>query len=145
MADPKFIPLAGQGNSHRDFQEAALNVYAKRQEVLAANIANADTPNYKARDLDFQSALAAAQARAEQQPVELKLTAAAHLPAKGLPPPGPDNLLYHTPNQASADGNTVEMDVERSKFAENAVHYEFAMQYLGNDYKDMIQLLNNLK
>jgi flagellar basal-body rod protein FlgB len=145
MADSKFIPLTGQYQSAQDFQETVLGVFAKRQEVIAANIANADTPNFKARDIDFSSALHAAQARAAQPAVGLNVTSAAHIAAKGGTLPATYDLLYSRPNQPSADGNTVEMDAERSKFAENSAHYEFSLQYVGNDFKELISLLNNLK
>lgn len=145
MSDPKFIPLNGGPRAAEEFQQIALGVRARRQSMLASNIANADTPNYKAVDMNFEEALRAAQNNAAREPMALKTTASGHIAAKSAIPPPTGDVLYRVPAQASADGNTVEMDAERSKFAENAVQYEFSLQHVGNDFKDMIQLLNNLK
>lgn len=94
-----------------NFHHQALNLRAHRQEVLASNIANADTPGFKARDIDFKSALAAAVERPA--------------PAQGKTQDAPKpELLFRRVLQPSVDGNTVDMDVERAQFAENAVHYE---------------------
>ncbi|QEL63486.1 flagellar basal-body rod protein [Oryzomicrobium terrae] len=137
-----FIPLGKQADP--GFQESALGVLAKRQSIIASNIANADTPQYKAVDIDFASALHDALANAHHTPVALNLTAASHIPAHGNTAPFPDTLRYHQPYQASVDGNTVEMDVERSKFSENAVRYEFAVQQVGSEFKEMIQMFTSL-
>lgn len=145
VADPKFIPLAGPHRANDDFQEAALGVRARRQALLAANIANVDTPNYKAVDLDFQASLRAAQAKAEHKAVALNLTAAAHIGAQATATSAPADILYRVPLQAAADGNTVEMDVERAQFAENAMYYEASVQFIGQDFKDMLQMLSSLK
>src|ERR1700754_4334960 len=94
------------------FSREALNLRAERQGVLAANIANADTPGYKARDFEFSSRLNEAVERGRAtQSFALKPPSARHLHAEAQPMPDKD-LLYRTPNQSSLDGNTVEMDVE---------------------------------
>ena len=131
-------------NNYREVQTAALGVLAKRQSILAANIANADTPQYKAVDFDFANALHSALVNADSKPVELNRTATNHLAAHGNPTPIAEPLLYHQPFQASVDGNTVELDVERAKFSENALRYEFAVQQVGGDFKDMLKLLTSL-
>ena len=123
----RHIPLVGSGHPSHDFQQLALGLRAYRQQIIASNIANADTPGYKAVDIDFQEALRNAQAAANVPPVSLTTTSGGHLSGQstGTQPPIP--LKYHVPSQGSIDGNTVEMDVERAKFAENTVMHQFAM------------------
>jgi flagellar basal-body rod protein FlgB len=124
------------------FQEAALNLRAWRQEVLASNIANADTPNYKARDIDFSAQLRAAVAGTrEGEPAKLATTDSRHI---GAAPPGstdPAGLKYRIPYQASVDGNTVEMDQERAQFADNAVRYETSLTVLGMRIKSLLSAI----
>ena len=142
---PRHIPLVGSGHPNHDFQQLALGLRAYRQQIIASNIANADTPGYKAVDIDFQEALRNAQAAANVPPVSLSTTSAGHLPGQttGTPPPIP--LKYHVPSQGSVDGNTVEMDVERAKFAENTVMHQFAMDRVSGHFKHAIEMLQNLK
>jgi flagellar basal-body rod protein FlgB len=103
------------------FQQEALNLSAQRQEILAANIANADTPGFQARDIDFSSELKKVmeRGRAENSGVALTLTSSRHIPAQTLSAPSAD-LLYRIPDQPSLDGNTVDMDRERTQFADTA-------------------------
>jgi flagellar basal-body rod protein FlgB len=101
------------------FQTEALKLRSQRQELLAANIANADTPDYKAVDFDFGKALAAATA------------------TQAGPAPQPQ-LLYRQPAQASLDGNSVDMDAERAAFADNTVRYEAALKFLNAQLKTML-------
>jgi flagellar basal-body rod protein FlgB len=104
------------------FQTEALKLRSQRQELLSANIANADTPSYKAVDFDFGKALQAATANTTG------------------PAPTPD-VLYRQPAQASLDGNTVEMDAERAQFADNSVRYEAALRFLNAQLKTMLAAL----
>lgn len=110
------------------FVQAALNLRARRQEILASNLANSDTPNYKARDLDFASALRGAMGAAGSVggPLALARTQSGHLdgPIRGG---GSAALKYRAAVQPSLDGNTVDMDVERAHFADNALHYQFLL------------------
>ena len=141
----RHIPLVGSGHPSHDFQQLALGLRAYRQQIIASNIANADTPGYKAVDIDFQEALRNAQAAANVPPVSLTTTSAGHLPGQstGTSPPIP--LKYHVPSQGSVDGNTVEMDVERAKFAENTVMHQFAMDRVSGHFKHEIEMLQSLK
>lgn len=117
--------------------QKALGLRAYRQQVLASNIANADTPHYKARDIDFKASLQGALGGKGGVGGQLDLTRTAprHLSAGAVAPAGA-KLLYRTETQSSVDGNTVDMDVERAAFAENAIQYEagilFANQMLRN-------------
>ena len=130
------------------FHQQALGVRGTRQQLLASNIANADTPNYKARDFDFKNALQGVLARnnvtAETpQASVLATTAPNHLTgsAAGGVAPNDVALLYRTQQQGSVDGNTVDMDTERAAFADNAIHYEANLTLLNHQIKTMMAAL----
>lgn len=118
--------------------EVALGLRAYRQQVLASNIANADTPRYRARDFDFSAAFDAALSRREMvSPGSLAMTSARHLAPAGEGVAGA-SLKFREPVQAGLDGNTVEMDVERAQFADNALHYEASLTLLGMEIRKML-------
>lgn len=115
------------------FHQNALDLRAFRQQLLASNVANGDTPGYKARDIDFAAALNdAAAGRA----VTLQATDPRHLSAAAHAEPAA--VLYRSVQQPSIDGNTVDMDVERNRFAENAVHYNANLTFLNSQIKLML-------
>jgi flagellar basal-body rod protein FlgB len=122
------------------FDRAALGLRAARQELLASNIANADTPNYKAKDIDFASALQAAMGNGVAQ-LPLATTQPGHFAGTtgetimGAP------VMYRKPLQPSADGNTVDMDVERAQFADNALRYEASVNFASSQIKDVLAAL----
>jgi flagellar basal-body rod protein FlgB len=121
------------------FNETSLNLRAQRQQLLASNIANADTPNYKARDIDFNKALQGAMARTGTAgPEDLTKTAAAHLSGSAATSVGAASLLYRGTQQGNIDGNTVEMDVERNQFADNALRYEAGLTLVSAQIKSML-------
>ncbi|MBB3140350.1 flagellar basal body rod protein FlgB [Halomonas organivorans] len=114
-----------------NFQQQALSLRHERQKVLASNIANADTPGYKARDMDFAGELAKAvrHGQGASGGLHLSRTDAGHL--AGQAPTAPDReLLYRVPEQPSLDGNTVDMDRERVAFADNSVRYQASLNFL---------------
>jgi len=117
------------------FVQSALNLRARRQEVLASNIANADTPNYKARDLDFAAALKQAMGPAKGD-ITLARTSARHLEGTGASSAAA-HVKYRAAVQPSLDGNTVDPDVERAHFAENALHYQFLIDRAASSFKTM--------
>ena len=105
--------------------EQALMLRGDRVSVLATNIANAETPNYKSRDFDFASAMAGT----EPGTLPLATTSAMHVATT------PDlgsvtDLKYRVPYQPALDGNTVEVGVEQSNFAENAIHYQASLGFI---------------
>jgi flagellar basal-body rod protein FlgB len=114
------------------YSQTALKLHAYRQQLIASNIANADTPGYQARDLDFASTLKTAEAA---------MTKGQPLPLRGT---GPDatpfgaELLYRSVVQRSIDGNTVDLDLERAQFAENAVRYEAQLTFVTSQIKSML-------
>jgi flagellar basal-body rod protein FlgB len=113
--------------NHLGNLRAAMNVRAYRQELLASNIANADTPHFKARDLDFAAALTAALGGQGPGDVVLAKTAAGHLDGIGLAGPYAAQTRYRQEYQGAVDGNTVNMDIERSDYAGNAIQLEAAL------------------
>ena len=146
FSQPAQLPISGANHaSEHGVQEAALGVRAYRQQLIAANIANADTPNYKAVDIDFPEALRIAQSASNASPLSLSTTMPGHISAQALSTAPPYPLKYHMPSQVSADGNTVEMDVERSKFAETAVMYEYSLDRVGGHLKMMMEFFQALK
>lgn len=102
--------------------EQALAVHSRRTQVLASNLANADTPHYKARDIDFKEVLG----RESGGSLGLVTSHPDHLSTGG---PGA-NLKYRNPYNPSLDGNTVETDVEQAEFAANAVQYQASIAFI---------------
>lgn len=124
------------------FHEVALNLRSHRQQILASNIANADTPAYKARDIDFNAELGAALATRGTRPASaMSRSSDRHLAGAESAPAGGIALKYRMPAQASIDGNTVEMDAERAQFADNAVRYEASITLLGMQIKSLLSAI----
>lgn len=109
-------------------QETALKLRSQRQEILASNIANADTPNYKARDFDFGKAFEAALGR--QQAGSLNTSDTRHQQASALRDPFAPPALFRNEYQSAIDGNTVNMDAEMTEFTDNAVRYQAALTFM---------------
>ena len=128
--------VKANGRENDLFWEKSLGIYAKKLELVASNIANADTPNYKAHDLDFKSALSQAMAQPEAKPQNSQMSGTLH-------PYDPFPVRYRVPSQGSLDNNTVDMDIERAAFADTAVRYELAIQKVSHDYKEMSELLTS--
>jgi flagellar basal-body rod protein FlgB len=100
-------------DSYLGVHPQALKLSAQRSEVLAANMANADTPNYKARDVDFKTALAASAN-------------------------GSTGGLYRVPLAPSLDGNTVDVHVEQANFAQNAIRYQSSLAFLSGKFRSLV-------
>ncbi|MDK9715056.1 MAG: flagellar basal body rod protein FlgB [Sulfuritalea sp.] len=113
-------------------KRTALNARVYRQELLASNIANADTPNYKARDIDFKGALEGALAGRTEGSLNLARTSVRHLGSESSQAFG-GAAKYRTEFQPNVDGNTVNMDVERAAFAENAIQMEAMLTFIRGD------------
>lgn len=124
------------------FFQDAIRLRQQRQEVLSANIANADTPNYKARDFDFTKALKEAMGDGPSRlpDTSLALTSERHIPGKALSPARAE-LLYRQPVQPSLDGNTVDMDVERVAFADNTMRYQTDLTVISQRIKGLVAAL----
>jgi flagellar basal-body rod protein FlgB len=124
------------------FVRTALDLRARRQEMLAANLANADTPNYKARDIDFSAALKAAMGSSSS--LSMSRTHAGHLPpTSGDAGAADKHVRYRAAVQPSLDGNTVDTDVERAHFTENAMHYQFLLDRAASTFRTMGRALES--
>ncbi len=110
----------------------ALVFREKRSEILAANLANADTPNFKARDVDFKDVLKQSMSSG----ASMKRTNDKHITPKesffGA------NVMYRNPYQVSLDGNKVEPQIEQAKYSENAVQYQASLQFINNKFSGLM-------
>jgi flagellar basal-body rod protein FlgB len=120
-------------NNALGIHEAALRLRGLRTELLASNLANADTPNYKARDVDFKAVLGEYQAR--QDGTGLLTTDARHIPT------GADAVnaepQYRVPTQPAIDGNTVDAQKEKASFMENALQYQASLHFIDGTFKTL--------
>jgi flagellar basal-body rod protein FlgB len=116
----------------------ALKLQSKRMEVIADNLANSDTPGYKARDIDFRAAMAnAGGAGGASAPVKLATTNPGHL---GTDPTAEANasLKYRVPLAPALDGNTVDAQQEQAAFADNTVRYQATLTFLSSRFKSLM-------
>jgi len=113
----------------------ALQLQSRRMEVLANNLANVDTPNYKARDLDFRSVLAASGDPGAA--LRLATTDAQHIGSDPTATSSAD-LKYRVPLAPSLDGNTVDAQLEQAAFADNTVRYQATLTFLSTRLRDLM-------
>lgn len=116
------------------FHETALRIRSQRQEYIASNIANADTPNYKPKDLDFAQAMQAALSGHGA----MAKTSSAHFSAAGLKPQGSPQVMTA---QVSRDGNGVNLDHERGAFIDNALRYEAGVSMVNGRLKSLLSVI----
>jgi len=114
-------------SEYLDLHSTALGVRARRNNILASNIANAATPHFKARDIDFQDQIRQAAGSSKNT---VQTTSVKHIQAslKGAT----SDLVYRDPVSASRDGNTVELNVEQMEFSENVIRYQTSLTFLNN-------------
>lgn len=122
-----------------NFHQTALSLRTSRQEMLSSNIANADTPNFKAKDIDFTNVLRDALSTSTKTH-GLTTTSRMHIN------PNAGNIantqaLYRVPQQPSADGNTVDMDTERTRFAENSLKYDASVTFISGQIRGLLSAL----
>jgi len=116
----------------------ALLLRGRRSSILASNIANVDTPNYKARDVDFSAMLRSASQQQSDR-VSLASTHRDHIaPRSNVTQPA---LMYRNPLHPSLDGNTVDAHVEQAKFAENAMLYQTSFTFLNGKISGLMKAL----
>ena len=134
-----------------DFQAQALTLRSERQRLLASNIANADTPGYKSRDMDFAAALREATGQqgsslGANRPGgvvtagRMDTTHSGHISGSTMSS-GQSSLLYSTASQPSLDNNSVDMDRERASFADNAIKYEATLGFINGSVKTMLEAI----
>lgn len=135
-----------------DFQAKALVLRAERQQVIASNIANADTPGYVARDLNFKEAMAAATGAGSSSSLRASssqggangMTHANHIALSGSTVSlggNPAHLAYTAQSQPSLDGNSVDLDRERANFADNAVRFEATLRFINGQSKTILSAI----
>lgn len=126
-------------DSYFGIHQNALHVRSARAQLIAENIANADTPNYKARDIDFAAVLKdASQAMSSSG---LRVTDRGHIAADDSLFSGFETM-YRTPHGASLDNNTVDSDTEKSEFLRNAVQYQASLKFLDSKIRTLITAIN---
>lgn len=108
-------------------QAQALSVFSRRAEVLAGNLANADTPHYLARDVDFRAVLA--RVGSPDAALPMATSTAGHI-ASTHAAGGAGALAYRVPSQPALDGNTVDTQIEQAAYAENGVRYQASLTFL---------------
>ena len=113
---------------------AALSLRAKRNEILASNIANAATPHYKARDIDFN-----AEIKKNQSSGPIKVTDNQHIPV--MRPASPGAIQYRKNINPSLDGNTVELAVEQLQFAQNSMKYQSTLSFLSGKVNTLMSAI----
>ena len=118
--------------------EDAVSLRAYRASVLASNLANSDTPHYKARDFDFRSVLAGAISGRDS--AAMTSTHSRHLSA-GSPGAANVELLYRVPHQDSMDGNTVDPHIEQANFMNNALRYQASLRFLDGKIKGLLRAI----
>lgn len=116
--------------------EHTLALRARRAEVLANNLANADTPYFKARDIDFNAELNKQLAGEQLSRFSLNTTSDRHF--EGVNTVSLDDLLYRTPLQPSVDGNTVEEQVEHAAYMKNALAFQASFTFLNGKFKGLL-------
>ncbi|MEZ5644556.1 MAG: flagellar basal body rod protein FlgB [Burkholderiaceae bacterium] len=127
-----------QMTARLDSHGSALLLRAQRQQLIASNIANADTPGYVARDIDFAAALQ--QVGGGNASAAMSMTSPGHMRPGNADPRHADQV-YALPTQPSMDGNTVDLDRERASFVDNAVHYESTLRFINGHVKTMLSAI----
>lgn len=127
--------------SRLDFHSTALVLRAERQRLIASNIANADTPGFVARDLNFSQALRAAT----EGTSPLAGSSVSHQGHMPLPAAQTSHstvaLGYSVQSQPSLDNNTVDLDRERANFVDNSVRYEATLRFINGQAKGMLSAI----
>jgi len=122
------------------FHGQALSLRSERQRLIASNIANADTPGYVARDMNFAQALREATGTLKAMPA-IANPQPGNLAAGGFGARGETALLYANPSQTNLDRNTVDMDRERASFADNAVKYEATLRFINSSVRTQLSAI----
>lgn len=119
-----------------NFHHQSLGLRAARHELLASNIANSDTPNFKAKDIDFSGVLRE-KLSASLPATAINTTSPLHV-ANGKDNGIGNNILYRIPLQPSIDGNTVDMDSERTRFADNSIKYDASITFINMQFRNLL-------
>ena len=120
--------------NHLSIHSNALNLRGKRNKILASNIANAATPHFKARDIDFNTEI-----KKYQQDGPIRVTHETHLSVKK--PVAPGKVVFRKNVNPSLDGNTVELAVEQLQFAENSMRYQSTLSFLNGKINTLMSAI----
>lgn len=123
--------------------ETALKLRGKRSELLAQNLANADTPNYKARDIDFRQVLQQFDNHAKSTKAALANTQGEHAQSANFNPLV--NIKYRVPMQPSLDGNTVDLQTEQAAFTENSLRYQASLNFIEGTMTSLRSALSEVR
>lgn len=124
-----------------NFHHQALSLRVARQELLSSNVANADTPNYKAKDFDFSTVLSEKLSSSDVRQSGLTTTSPMHINIPQISGLSKDQIMYRVPLQPSADGNTVDMDVERTRFADNSIKYDASLTFISGQFRGLLSAI----
>ena len=118
----------------------AMILRSRRSSVLASNIANADTPNYKARDMDFSALMQEMDAKSNKSNMPLQRTHDSHMTMQTVDQSSltRSGIKYRNPLNASLDGNTVDMHVEQARFSENAFQYQTSLTMMNSKIRGLM-------
>jgi flagellar basal-body rod protein FlgB len=134
--------MASRFDSILGIHATALPIRELRAKTLASNLANADTPNFKAQDIDFKSALLKLRSNPDELPTpDMALTNKNHISGFGSLINTADYLKYRNPTQPSLDGNTVETHIEKAKFMENGIQQSVTLQFLDEKIKSLKEVI----
>ncbi|MGD9843165.1 MAG: flagellar basal body rod protein FlgB [Steroidobacteraceae bacterium] len=125
-------------DSYLGIHPQALKLSAQRSELLAANMANADTPNYKARDIDFKTALVTTGANLGLQLRQTTAGNSKHIALEKMGGGAEAKTMYREPLAPSLDGNTVDSQVEQANFAQNAIHYQASLSFVNGKFRSLM-------
>ena len=123
------------------FNQKALGLRAARQELLSGNIANADTPGFKARDFNFSRAMQNALSSQQVKTFSLATTVSRHISSTDFRSITSVPKQYRVPQQPSIDGNTVDMDTERMQFMDNAIRYDAGLTFISGQFRTLLSAI----
>ncbi len=129
-------------DSYLGGHDDALLLRSKRSEILASNLANADTPGYKAKDFDFKAAMSDAMGtRSEFKKDNLKMAATSAGHIQNSHNGFSADIQYRNPYQPSLDGNTVETGIEKTEFSKNSIYYEASLRFLTGKFQSLTKAI----
>jgi len=134
--------MAFSFDSYLGADDDALILRSRRSEILASNLANADTPGYKAKDIDFKAAMADAMGtQSEFKKGTLKMTTSHTKHLQNSQNNFSSDVMYRNPHQPSLDGNTVETGIEKTEFSKNSVYYDASLRFLTGKFKGLTKAI----
>ena len=129
-------------DSYLGAHDDALILRSRRSEILASNLANADTPGYKAKDIDFKEAMSSAMGtRSEFKKDTLKMATTNQNHLKTTQDTLSADVMYRNPYQPSLDGNTVDAGVEKTEFSKNSIYYSASLRFMTGKFQSLTKAI----